>query len=180
MTNPVISAQGWTSWSSFRATRTRKSTRRPSTWSSATSTLKTRTHLWLLLWICSSSSSSSSSARPRWMASSYNASHPPVLHHHSHLCSIISLSAHCYDQGLPRPAPSHRQRDQFNHYHDYEKRNITGARVCVCPTWVKFCSLASQFVKVSLIILSCAELTSAPEPHLLAQAPASPTSRMSL
>lgn len=50
----------------------------------------------------------------------------------------------------------------------------------VRPTWVKFCSLVSQFVKVSLIILSCAELTSAPEPHLPAQAPASPTSRLSL
>lgn len=46
--------------------------------------------------------------------------------------------------------------------------------MCIRPTWVKFCSLVSQFVKVSLIILSCAELTSAPEPHLPAQALVSP------
>lgn len=32
--------------------------------------------------------------------------------------------------------------------------------MCVCPTWVKFCSLVSQFVKVSLIILSCADFLS--------------------
>lgn len=57
-------------------------------------------------------------------------------------------------------------------------KNVTlQEHVCVRirPTWVKFCSLVSQFVKVSLIILSCAELTSAPEAHLPAQAPASPT-----
>lgn len=35
--------------------------------------------------------------------------------------------------------------------------------VCVRPKWVKFRGLVSQFVKVSLIILSCAELNSAPQ-----------------
>lgn len=98
------SSQVWTSWSSCRATRTRKSTRKPSTWSSATSTLKMRTPLWLPPLICSSSSSSSSSARPRWKASSYNASLSPMRHRHSHLCSFISLSAHCHDQGLRQPS----------------------------------------------------------------------------
>lgn len=51
--------------------------------------------------------------------------------------------------------------------------------MCVRPTWVKFCSLVSQFVKVALIFLSCAELNSALEPHLPAQVPVSPTSRLS-
>lgn len=120
-----------------------------------------------------------------WLSAIMPATLPPALRLHSHPCSFISLCP------LPQLRvtttlgslplfPCHHQRDQFNHSHDYEKYNITGARVCICPVWVKSFSLVSQFAKVSLIILSCAELTSAPEPHLFAEAPASPTRRLPL
>lgn len=46
--------------------------------------------------------------------------------------------------------PGHCRRDRHNHT---IMENLT-SQEHTCPTWVKFCSLVSQFVKVSLI-LSC-------------------------
>lgn len=165
--------------------RTRKSTRKPLTWLSAISTLKTRTRLWLPPLICSSSSSSSSSVRPPWMAFSYNACLPPSCAPPSFSPLLIYLTLPTatlkgYDN--PRlPSLSLVIIREIDLIIIMIMKNVnTGARVCVCPTWAKFFSLVSQFVKVSLIILSCAELTSAPEPQLFAQAPASPTRGLSL
>lgn len=76
LNDTLCPSQVWINWSSFRATRTRRSIRKPSTWSSATSTRRTKTRRWLPPWTCSSSSSSFSSARPRWKASSYNPAPP--------------------------------------------------------------------------------------------------------
>lgn len=79
------------------------------------------------------------------------------------------------------PSPPHRQRDWFNHYHDYEKCNITGARVC---TYVQRGS-SSAVLSASLwrFHSSFCLALSPPlrlNPTLPAQAPASPTSRLSL
>lgn len=62
--------QVWISWSSCRATRTKRSTRRHSTWLSATSAPRTRIQPWLLPSTCSNSSSFSRSVKLQWRASS--------------------------------------------------------------------------------------------------------------
>lgn len=145
---PFLS-QVWISWSFCKATRTQKSTRKPLILLSVTSAAKTRTPPWLRPSTCSSSSSSSSSARLRWKASSYNASwvrpsFSPLL--------ILCHSAHCHDQGFRQPAAT------FFSLVIVGEINITSwftedvtSQEHTCPTWVKFYSLVSQFVKVSLI-----------------------------
>lgn len=108
-----------------------------------------RTPLWHPPLTFSSSSSSSSSARLRWKASNYNASCSQPFFSPLLIYAILPTAMIRGSETLGYLLfPGHHQRDQHSHMimEDLTSQEHT------CPTWVKFCSLVSQFVKGFLIL----------------------------
>lgn len=142
---PSCLFQVWISWSSFRATRTRRSIRKLLTWSSATSTRRTKTRRWLPPLTCSSSSSSFSSARRRWKASSYNPARPPPRSSGIPLTvrSFVSLGAHRQLSRLAATSALSLLWFWFNHNHD-DKTHKSTEHTRVPPIWVKSCQPVCQ------------------------------------
>lgn len=118
----LLVLQAWTRSSSFRATRTRRSTRRPSISSSTTSAWRRKTPVWLRRWTKPSSSTFSLSKRPPWRASSSN--RPPdtglgSVRHVQDLpvpVSVLQASAQPHTQiNLDRPRGSALLADELDH-----------------------------------------------------------------
>lgn len=152
--------QVWISWSSFRATRTRRSIRKPSTWSSATSTRRTKTRRWLPPSTCSSSSSSSSSARPRWKASSYNPA-PPASGVPLTIRSFVSLDAHRQTFKASGDLGS-LLIDLIIMMIRKENTNHRSALKCLSLIWVKSCQPVRQGLSKSVVL--ALSLPTRPEP----------------